>query len=74
MHTVIIYVVCYCLSHSFTDCSIREYQSVFLELEIGHLINMLALCWHSTSAYYAAYLTQVYIQTHTVIHILLMID
>ena len=38
-----------------TDYSIREYLSIFMELGSYHLIYiMVALCWHSTPAYYAS--------------------
>ena len=38
-----------------TDCSIREYQSIFKFNGLKYLPNMLSLCWHSTPAYYAFY-------------------
>ena len=42
-----------------TDCSIREYRSIFMELNsisLKYPPIMLALCWHSTpAAYYTFY-------------------
>ena len=41
-----------------TDCSIREYRSIFMELSsivCNIPLNMPALCWKSTPAYYALY-------------------
>ena len=36
-----------------TDCSIREYQSIFMELNLKYPPNFPTLCSHSTPAYYA---------------------
>jgi len=49
----------------FTDCFIREYQSILDELSslyiLKHLPIVLALCQHNTLAYYAFYYaTQAY--------------